>query len=121
MIEIILRNCSFVFILILLASINNTCIIISHETNETKDFVRRAAELIIHIELLNRDLLLTPHSFERMLERQIDLDELKELLESKDSQAIFQKNGNIRVTNGKLSAIIRWSGRVFYLVTVYRD
>ncbi|WP_148202015.1 hypothetical protein [Fervidobacterium nodosum] len=77
--------------------------------------------MIIHIKLLDKDLLLTPHSFERMLERQINFEELKELLESKDSQVIFQKNGNIRITNGKLSAIVRWSGREFYLVTVYRD
>ncbi|MFN3691615.1 MAG: DUF4258 domain-containing protein [Fervidobacterium sp.] len=77
--------------------------------------------MVIHVNLLNKDLLLTPHSFQRMIERGIDFEELRALLESNQSQSIFQKNGNVRITNGKISAVLRLSGNVFYIVTVYRD
>ncbi|MCX7654525.1 MAG: DUF4258 domain-containing protein [Fervidobacterium sp.] len=77
--------------------------------------------MIIHVNLLGLDLMLTPHSFERMVERGISVDEVKKLLESKDSQALLQKNGNIRITNGIISVVLRLSGKVLYLVTVYRN
>ncbi|MGB9614070.1 MAG: DUF4258 domain-containing protein [Fervidobacterium sp.] len=77
--------------------------------------------MVLHIELLNKNLLLTPHSFERMVERKISIDELKNLLESKNTQVTFLKNGNIKLTDGTLTAIVRWNGKEFYLVTVYRD
>ncbi|MEN3041954.1 MAG: DUF4258 domain-containing protein [Fervidobacterium sp.] len=77
--------------------------------------------MIIHVNLLGLDLMLTPHSFERMVERGISVDEIKKLLESKDSQALLQKNGNIRITNGIISVVLRLSGKVLYLVTVYRN
>lgn len=81
----------------------------------------RGENLVIYVSLLGKNVLLTPHSFERMVERDITIDEVKSLLESKESQAIFQKNGNIRITNGYISAILRLSGSILYLVTVYKD
>lgn len=77
--------------------------------------------MIIRVQLLQKDLLLTPHSFERLVERNIDFEELKNLLESKESHAILQKNGNIKITNGKISAIVRLSGSILYLITVYKE
>lgn len=77
--------------------------------------------MVIYVSLLGKNVLLTPHSFERMVERNITIEEIKNLLESRHSQAIFQKNGNIRITNGYISAILKLSGSVLYLVTVYKD
>lgn len=77
--------------------------------------------MIIHVSLLEKDLLLTPHAFQRMIERGVELEELVELLESKDAQATIQYNQRIRITNGKITAVLQLSGSVLYLVTVYRE
>lgn len=75
----------------------------------------------IFIKLLNRELLLMPHAFERMVERGISLDELIEMLESPTSSAMMGRQGRIRVTDGKLTAILQLAGRELYLVTTYRN
>lgn len=77
--------------------------------------------MIIHVSLLEKDLLLTPHAFERMIERGVELKQLVELLESKDAQATIQYNQRIRITNGKIAAVLELSGPVLYLVTVYGE
>ncbi|HOJ88394.1 MAG TPA: hypothetical protein PLP64_01295 [Pseudothermotoga sp.] len=77
--------------------------------------------MIIHVALLERDLLLTPHAYQRMLERGIEVNELSRLLESKDAQAIIQHNGRISISNGIITAILQLSGHVLYLVTVLRE
>lgn len=77
--------------------------------------------MIIHVSLLEKDLLLTPHAFQRMIERGVELEELVELLESKDAQATIQYNQRIRITNGKITTVLQLSGSVLYLVTVYRE
>lgn len=86
-----------------------------------KDAERTSEEDIgsaIHVVLLEKDLLLTPHAYERMIERGVSLEELKELLESKNSRAFMQKNGRIRISNGSIEAVLQLSGSVLYLVTV---
>ncbi|MFN3284044.1 MAG: hypothetical protein ACK40Q_07420 [Pseudothermotoga sp.] len=77
--------------------------------------------MIIHVSLLGKDLLLTPHAFERMMERGIELKELVELLESRNCEATIQYNGRIRITNGEITTILQLSGSVLYLVTVYKE
>ncbi|MGB9790320.1 EamA family transporter [Thermotoga caldifontis] len=74
----------------------------------------------IHVALLRKDLLLTPHAYERMIERNVSFEELKELLESKSSRAFMQKNGRIKISNGSIEAVLQPSGKVLYLVTVMR-
>uniref|UniRef100_A0A7C4VU62 DUF4258 domain-containing protein n=1 Tax=Fervidobacterium thailandense TaxID=1008305 RepID=A0A7C4VU62_9BACT len=74
----------------------------------------------IYVELLGRTVLLVPHTFQRMIERGITVEELVGLLESKHSKALFQRNGRIRITNGQITAVIQlWLGTA-YVVTVFR-
>ncbi|MEJ5258122.1 MAG: DUF4258 domain-containing protein [Fervidobacterium sp.] len=75
----------------------------------------------LYISLIDKEALLTPHVYERMLERGITLEELVEMLESKDSMAVMQKNFRIKVTNGNISAILQLSGSVLYIITVFRE
>lgn len=75
---------------------------------------------VVHVASLGKDLLLTPHAYERMIERGVSLEELKELLESKNSRVFMQKNGRIRVSNGSIEVVLQLSGKVLYLVTVMR-
>ncbi|HEY8541983.1 MAG TPA: hypothetical protein VIL29_06335 [Pseudothermotoga sp.] len=77
--------------------------------------------MIIHVSLLEKDLLLTPHAFHRMMERGVQIKELVDLLESKESQATMQYNERIRITNGQITAVLQLSGQVLYLVTVYKE
>lgn len=77
--------------------------------------------MVVHIALLGKDLLLTPHAFERMSERGIELEQLVELLESKEAEAAIQYNGRIRITDGEITAVLKLSGSVLYLVTVYKE
>lgn len=62
-----------------------------------------------------------PHTYDRMVERGISIDDLKELLESKSSAAVMQSNGRIRISNGKIVAILQLSFRDLYIVTVFRE
>lgn len=75
---------------------------------------------IIHVNLLGKNLLLTPHAYQRMIERGVSLEELKKVLESEDSQALVQKNGRIKVSDGHIEVILQLSGKVLYLVTVMK-
>ncbi|WP_448375602.1 hypothetical protein [Fervidobacterium sp.] len=81
--------------------------------------MNEGSEFLIHISLINKDLILTPHVYERMLERNITLEQLVNMLESKDSMAIMQKNFRLKITNGEISAILQLSGRVLYAITVF--
>ncbi len=74
-----------------------------------------------YIELLQREALLMPHTYDRMVERGISIDDLKELLESKSSTAVMQKNGRMRISNERIVAILQLSFRDLYIVTVFRD
>lgn len=74
----------------------------------------------IHVAALGKDLLLTPHAYERMIERSVTFEELKEVLESRNSYAFIQKNGRIRIGNGQIEVILQVSGATLYLVTVLR-
>ncbi|MCS7174843.1 DUF4258 domain-containing protein [Pseudothermotoga sp.] len=76
--------------------------------------------MVLHVELLGKDLLLTPHAYERMIERGISLEELMNVLSSKDSYAFIQKNGRIRIGNDYMEAVLQLSGSVLYLVTVVK-
>ncbi|MEN3008759.1 DUF4258 domain-containing protein [Pseudothermotoga sp.] len=76
--------------------------------------------MVLHVELLGKDLLLTPHAYERMIERGISLEELMNVLSSKDSYAFIQKNGRIRIGNDYIEAVLQLSGSVLYLVTVVK-
>ncbi len=62
-----------------------------------------------------------PHTYDRMVERGISIDDLKELLESKSSTAVMQKNGRIRISNERIVAILQLSFRDLYIVTVFRN
>ncbi|WP_448376860.1 hypothetical protein [Fervidobacterium sp.] len=81
--------------------------------------MNEGSEFLIHISLINKDLILTPHVYERMLERNITLEQLVNMLESKDSMAIMQKNFRLKITNGEISAILQLSGKVLYAITVF--
>ncbi|HOK33121.1 MAG TPA: DUF4258 domain-containing protein [Fervidobacterium sp.] len=74
-----------------------------------------------YIELLQREALLMPHTYDRMVERGISIDDLKELLESKSSTAVMQKNGRMRISNERIVAILQLSFRDLYIVTVFRN
>ena len=75
----------------------------------------------IHISSLGKNLFLSTHSYQRAKERGITVEELKEMLESKNSQAKLQENGRIRVTNGTLTAILGMDGDDLVLVTVFKN
>ena len=75
---------------------------------------------VIHVNLLGKNLLLTPHAYERMIERGVSLEELKNVLESKDSRAMVQRNGRIKVSDGHIEVILQPSAAVLYLVTVMK-
>ncbi len=75
---------------------------------------------IIHVNLLGKNLLLTPHAYQRMIERGVSLEELKKVLESEKSHAVVQKNGRIKVSDGRIEVILQPSAGVLYLVTVMR-
>ena len=81
--------------------------------------MNEGSEFLIHISLINKDLILTPHVYERMLERNITLEQLINMLESKDSMAIMQTNFRLKITNGEISAILQLSGKVLYAITVF--
>ncbi len=81
--------------------------------------MNEGSEFLIHISLINKELILTPHVYERMLERNITLEQLLDMLESKDSMAIMQTNFRIKITNGEISAILQLSGKVLYAITVF--
>jgi 5-formaminoimidazole-4-carboxamide-1-beta-D-ribofuranosyl 5'-monophosphate synthetase len=75
----------------------------------------------IYISSLGKNLFLSTHSYQRAKERGITVEELKEMLESKDSQANLQENGRIKVTNGILTAILGMDGDDLVLVTVFKN
>ncbi len=75
---------------------------------------------IIRVNLLGKNLLLTPHAYQRMIERGVSLEELKKVLESEKSHAMVQKNGRIKVSDGHIEVILQLSGGALYLVTVMR-
>jgi drug/metabolite transporter (DMT)-like permease len=75
---------------------------------------------ILHVNLLGKNLLLTPHAYQRMIERGVSLEELKKVLESEDSRALVQRNGRIKVSDGHIEAILQPSAGVLYLVTVMK-
>ncbi|MGC9771378.1 MULTISPECIES: hypothetical protein [Fervidobacterium] len=56
-----------------------------------------------------------------MIERGITIEELIEMLESKDSQAIMQRNFRIKITNGRIAAILQLSSGVLYVITVFKE
>lgn len=76
--------------------------------------------MILHVGLLNKDLFLTTHAYERMIERGVSLEELIAVLESKDSYAFVQRNGRIRIGNDHIEVVLQPSESVLYLVTVVR-
>ncbi|MGB4262709.1 MAG: DUF4258 domain-containing protein [Fervidobacterium sp.] len=74
----------------------------------------------LYIGLLGKEALLMPHTYDRMVERGISIDDLTQLLESKDSSAIMQRNGRIKISNEKIVAIVQLSFRDLYIVTVFK-
>jgi len=62
-----------------------------------------------------------PHTYDRMVERGISIDDLTQLLESKGSSAIMQRNGRIKISNEKIVAIVQLSFRDLYIVTVFKE
>ncbi len=75
----------------------------------------------IYIRALERYLYLSTHSYHRLNERGISPERLKRMLESANSQAVMQKNGRIRVSDGKITAILAMDGDDLVLVTVFRN
>ncbi len=82
---------------------------------------KRSPSFHIHVRSIGKNLFLSTHSYQRAKERGITLKELKELLESKKSTAVLQKNGRIRITNGVITAILGVDGDDLVLVTVFRN
>lgn len=78
------------------------------------------AEERIFIELLGKELLIMPHAYERMVERGICLEELLTMLESPSSSSVLGRHGRIRITNGRLTAVLQLTTGGLYLVTTYR-
>jgi hypothetical protein len=69
---------------------------------------------------LDKFLYIRSHALERSIEREIGLDNLKEMLESKESEATLQRNGRIRIQNKKIVAIIQIDGDDLVLITAFR-
>ncbi len=75
----------------------------------------------IHIFSIGKDLYLSTHAAQRISQRGVKIHELTEMLESKSSRAEIQKNGRVRITNGKITAIVGIDGGDLVLVTVFRN
>jgi len=71
--------------------------------------------------LLDRYLYIRSHALQRSIEREIGLDNLKSLLESKESRATFQRNGRIRIENDEIVAIIQIEGDDLVLITAFKN
>ena len=90
-------------------------------TSAKKTSFQIPSHIHIHIASLKKDLFLSTHSYQRIIERGITLKELKNMLESEDSVAVVQKNGRIRISNGTLTAILGADGEELVLVTTFRN
>ena len=75
----------------------------------------------IHIFSIGKDLYLSTHAAQRIAQRGVRICELTEMLESKKSRAELQNNGRVRITNGKITAIVGIDGGDLVLVTVFRN
>ncbi len=75
----------------------------------------------IYIKTLGKNLYLRPHATQRIFERGISIESLKTMLESPESKAEIQKNGRIRITNEKITAILQLNGDDLSLVTTFRN
>ncbi len=71
--------------------------------------------------MLDRYLYIRSHALQRSIEREIGLDNLKSLLESKESRATFQRNGRIRIENDEIVAIIQIEGDDLVLITAFKN
>ncbi|WP_428013845.1 hypothetical protein [Athalassotoga sp.] len=71
--------------------------------------------------MLNKYLYIRSHALQRSIEREIGLDNLKSLLESKESRATFQRNGRIRIENDEIVAIIQIEGDDLVLITAFKN
>ncbi len=82
---------------------------------------KRQKPLPIHIFSIGKDLYLSTHATQRISQRGVKIHELTEMLESKKSRAEIQRNGRVRITNGKLTAVVGIDGMDLVLVTVFRN
>lgn len=71
--------------------------------------------------MLNKYLYIRSHALQRSIEREIGLDNLKSLLESKESRATFQRNGRIRIEDDEIVAIIQIEGDDLVLITAFKN
>ncbi|WP_428014209.1 hypothetical protein [Athalassotoga sp.] len=71
--------------------------------------------------MLDKYLYIRSHALQRSIEREIGLDNLKSLLESKESRATFQRNGRIRIENDEIVAIIQIEGDDLVLITAFKN
>ena len=46
---------------------------------------------------------------------------LKEMLESKSSKAVMQSNGRIKITDGKITAVLALNAGDLVLITVFKN
>lgn len=75
----------------------------------------------LYIKTLERSLYVKPHAVQRIVERGISFESLERMLESPESAAVVQKNGRIRVTDGKITAVLEPDGDDLLLVTTFRN
>ncbi|GEM_PF-3573943 len=81
----------------------------------------RTPSNVIHIASIGKDLYLSTHAALRIKERGVSVKRLKEMLESKKSKAGMQSNGRIRVTDGKITAVLALNANDLVLVTVFKN
>ena len=81
----------------------------------------RIGSKAIHIASVGKNLYLSTHAMQRLKERGVEIRKLKEMLESKNSKAIMQPNGRIKITNGKITAVLALNANDLVLVTVFKN
>lgn len=86
-----------------------------------KPKIKRQKPPPIRIFSIGKDLYLSTHASQRISQRGVKIRELIEMLESKKSRAEIQKNGRVRITNGKITAIVGINGEDLVLVTAFRN
>jgi hypothetical protein len=69
---------------------------------------------------LDRLIFIRSHALQRSVQREIGMDELEMLLDSKSSSASIQANGRIRIENNKIVAILQIDGDDLILITAFK-
>lgn len=67
----------------------------------------------------NTEIIFLPHAIERIIQREISQEKVRDIILSKKSHAETEKNGRVILSNGEISVICKFEGNKIRVITVY--